>query len=589
MKRLNDYRMRLVLVGFVTAIVLGGGRAHAENTWTRKTDMPTTRYGLSTSVVGGKIYAIGGYGGFTRVDEYNPAMDTWTNKADMPTGRYFPSTSVVNEKIYVIGGESISSEPISTVEVYDPTTDTWTEQTEMPTRRFWFSTSVVDGIIYVIGGKPGVGDGSPHLGTVEAYDPTTDTWTPKASMPTGRSFSSTCVVDGKIYVIGGAMPGKSAVEAYDPETDTWTVKAPMPTARYMLGTSVVGGKIYTIGGWRHSADGPLYATVEVYDPVTDTWTNRPDMPVPTAGLSTSMVDGKIYAIGGALTTHNGIFIHTPAVYEYEIEPVVDFNGDGIVDCADMCIMVDHWHTDYPPCDIAPWPSGDGIVDVQDLILLSEHLFEEIFPPELIAYWKLDETEGYIAYNSIGDNHGILSGNPTWQPDSGQVAGALEFDGIDDYVETGFVLNPADGAFSVFAWIKGGAPGQVIISQNDGTGSSETWLGTDTSDGKLMTGLVPPPLGRFKPIPLESEYVITDGFWHHIGFVWDGANRYLYVDGVETAKDTTPAPHPLTYSDGGLYIGAGKNLDAASFFSGLIDDVRIYNQALSAEEIAALAQ
>jgi len=63
-----------------------------------------------------------------------------------------------------------------------------------------------------------------------------------------------------------------------------------------------------------------------------------------------------------------------------IIPIIDFNGDGIVNSADMCIMVDYWWgTDESLCDIGPTPLGDGIVDVQDLIVLAEHLFEE-FPP-----------------------------------------------------------------------------------------------------------------------------------------------------------------------------------------------------------------
>ena len=62
-----------------------------------------------------------------------------------------------------------------------------------------------------------------------------------------------------------------------------------------------------------------------------------------------------------------------------ISPVVDLNGDGVVDCADMCIIVDHWGENYPLCDIGPMPWGDGIVDILDLIVLAEHLFEE-FPP-----------------------------------------------------------------------------------------------------------------------------------------------------------------------------------------------------------------
>ena len=207
---------------------------------------------------------------------------------------------------------------------------------------------------------------------------------------------------------------------------------------------------------------------------------------------------------------------------------------------------------------------------------------------LIAHWALDETEGDIAYDSAGENHGTLSGDPAWQPSGGKIAGSLQFDGIDDYISTNFVLDPTDSTFSVFAWIKGDVPGKVVISQADGTGSGETWLGTESSQGKLMTGLVPPPAGRFVPQQLISEFVVTDGQWHHIGFAWDGSYRALYVDGIEVKRDAA-IQASLKSSDGGMYISAGKMLDVGSFFSGLIDDVRIYNLALNVEEIEGLAQ
>jgi hypothetical protein len=61
-----------------------------------------------------------------------------------------------------------------------------------------------------------------------------------------------------------------------------------------------------------------------------------------------------------------------------------------------------------------------------------------------------------------------------------------------------------------------------------------------------------------------------------------------VDGAEVARDAGTLPM-LKSSDGGLHIGAGKNLDAGRFWSGLMDDVRIYDQALSVEEIEKLAR
>jgi hypothetical protein len=267
------------------------------------------------------------------------------------------------------------------------------------------------------------------------------------------------------------------------------------------------------------------------------------------------------------------------MWQVSISPVVDLNGDGIVDAADMCIMVDHWGTDEPLCDIAPTPFGDGIVDVQDLTVLAKHLFEE---PGLIAYWMLDESQGIIAYESIADYSGTLIGGPVWQPDAGMVAGAIQLDGIDDYIITDYVLDPADGPFSIFAWIKGGAPGQVVLSQFN----KANWLRADTDLGCLTTELMPAAVGRFVPQPLKSESVITDGQWHRIGFVWDGANRALYVDDILVAEDTQAN---LQGSDSGLYIGTGKAMESGTYFSGLIDDVRIYNKALRPEETAALAQ
>jgi hypothetical protein len=210
------------------------------------------------------------------------------------------------------------------------------------------------------------------------------------------------------------------------------------------------------------------------------------------------------------------------------------------------------------------------------------------PVGVIAYWKLDEAEGSFALDVVGDSHGILHGQPQWQPDGGMKAGALQLDGIDDYVSTNFVIDPADGPLSIFAWIKGGAPGQGIISQTDGIGTGETWLGTEAVTGKLMTGLVPPQAGRTVPQPLVAEPIITDDQWYHVGLVWDGSYRHLYLDGTEVAKDVN-ALAMLKSATGGIYIGVGKNLDEGTFFSGMIDDVRIYNIALTPDEITALAQ
>ncbi len=189
---------------------------------------------------------------------------------------------------------------------------------------------------------------------------------------------------------------------------------------------------------------------------------------------------------------------------------------------------------------------------------------------LMAHWKLDEAEGVIAHDSADSKDGSLNGSPIWQPTAGKIDGALQFDGVDDYVSTAFVVNPADGPLSVFAWIKGGAPGQVIISQI----GAVSWLAADPAEGKLMTDLK--SSGRLGG-PLFSQAVIIDGEWHRVGLVCNTTNRMLYVDDAEVAND---AQAGLVGSTAGLYIGAGNNLSPASFFFGLIDDVRIHGRAVT---------
>jgi Tol biopolymer transport system component len=86
-------------------------------------------------------------------------------------------------------------------------------------------------------------------------------------------------------------------------------------------------------------------------------------------------DGSMLFFASDRSGQNGVF----DIWQVPIEPICDLNGDGIVDAADMCIVVDNWGTDNKLCDIGPMPWGDGFVDVEDLIVLAEHLFEE-FPP-----------------------------------------------------------------------------------------------------------------------------------------------------------------------------------------------------------------
>jgi N-acetylneuraminic acid mutarotase len=121
--------------------------------------------------------------------------------------------------------------------------------------------------------------------------PVENSWMRMASMPSlGRSYFGCIGVNGLVYAIGGGSSGLVPYNSvYDPESNGWATKQSMPSARLYFGIATWEGKIYCIGGQY----GPV-GTNEVYDVATDTWTTLAAMPTPRSYLCASAVDGKIY-------------------------------------------------------------------------------------------------------------------------------------------------------------------------------------------------------------------------------------------------------------------------------------------------------
>jgi hypothetical protein len=115
---------------------------------------------------------------------------------------------------------------------------------------------------------------------------------------------------------------------------------------------------------------------------------------------------------------------------------------------------------------------------------------------------------------------------------------------------------------------------VIVSQSEQSGASAVWLGTDAGTGALMTTITD---GGRLTRPLVSTVVVTDGAWHNVRLVWDGSLRCLYVDGQQVAADVRKMGK-LKASTAGLFFGVASNLDPTTFWSGLIDDIYLYNRA-----------
>jgi len=160
---------------------------------------------------------------FSTVEVYDPLTDTWTSAVDMPTPRSHMSTSVIDGVIYAVGGVApsakrnasrvISTRPLSLVEAYNPATHSWTVSLPpMPTARWSYGSSVIDGRICVSGGITSARDDAAAdeamgslvmLAAVEIYHPASEAWRASEDLATARGGLTTSFVEGKNYAIGG--------------------------------------------------------------------------------------------------------------------------------------------------------------------------------------------------------------------------------------------------------------------------------------------------------------------------------------------------------------------------------------------------
>ena len=197
----------------------------------------------------------------------------------------------------------------------------------------------------------------------------------------------------------------------------------------------------------------------------------------------------------------------------------------------------------------------------------------ISDPNLVCWWKLDEGQGTTAVDWSGHkNNGTLINGPKWV--TGYDEGALEFAGSGDYVNFSNTSNLPAGRSprSMCGW-----------ARTDTIASGWKWIAAYGSEGTslaMFIGMNGTDLyggGYGDDIFVSGFWEV--GVWHHICLTYDGTTARLYADGIEVAAEAKTWDLVLSRA----HIGRQVN-DLVEFWDGLIDDVRIYNKALTQEEI-----
>ncbi len=203
----------------------------------------------------------------------------------------------------------------------------------------------------------------------------------------------------------------------------------------------------------------------------------------------------------------------------------------------------------------------------------------VAPAKLVAHWKLDDGSGTVAIDSSGNGfNGTLLGGPTWTTGMEGMGGGLDFDGINDYVDFG---NPA-------TWPSGKS-----------SRSLAGWGKTDTIAGgyRWMAAYGSPGTGQALFIGMNGSTLVVGGYggdditvasiwkvgeWQHVAVTYDGAIAKAYLNGREVGSMGKNWNLVLSRA----HIGRQVN-DAAEFWNGSVDDVRLYDHALKAAEVKAL--
>jgi large repetitive protein len=200
---------------------------------------------------------------------------------------------------------------------------------------------------------------------------------------------------------------------------------------------------------------------------------------------------------------------------------------------------------------------------------------------LIGYWNFDEGSGTVAHDTSGSGYNGTVNGAAWT--TGQINGALSFNG-----GTAYVVTPNIGlgsSFSVSAWVNPAVTNQIGYARILETQyNSGLYLGVNSSGTKykfIVNSGAGSTSGCGLPLGCAEGGTVTAG-WRLVTATYDGTTATLYVDGTVVATDTFTAPSArnLPFYMGRYYAGGYG-------WNGSVDDVRLYNRALTATEVASI--
>ena len=568
--------------------------------------MTTARYNLMPVLLpNGQVLVEGSVGGSgsSSAELYNPTTGTWSLTSPMNAHRFVHTATLLpNGQVLVAGGWS-GSGYLSSAELYNPATGTWTATNAMTTPRTGHTATLLpNGKVLVAGGTgPALVDGVYALKSAELYDPATGKWTPTGEMANKHYMhTATLLPNGMVLVAGGENGSAlSSAELYNPATGTWTPTGAMTIARdYHTATLLPNGQVLVAGGHTgYVAAGDRFSSLssaELYNPATGTWTATTAMGTArTQHTATLLPNGAVLVASGQTGTN-----YTPIASAELYNPATEtwtatgdmntgrFTHKAILLPNDQVLLAGGW---------------DGLFGS----LSSAELYVcESTPPQ-------PPTNGLVAYYPFNGNANDASGNGNNGTVYGTTLSTNRFgftNSAYSFSRTGYtpptrkdeIYIPYSPTFNttnitVSVWVLEAADntGCVILSRFQygySTPSGQTWaIGRVAGHGNTNAAMVMAAAsahggtGNF----LYDVQPPPSNTWYQIASTYDGLTHKLFVNG-QPVNSVVLGIALNTAGNSGIGIGVSDQANGYwGAFEGRIDDVRIYNRALSASEVQQL--
>ena len=567
---------------------------------------------MAASVLNGKLYALGGMD-LKSVEIYDPVSGEWEAGIDLPYVISHANAVTANNKIYLVGGRGASGQPLNQTLCFDPSLNQWSSKANMPTARLIASLVWFENRIWVIGGS----NGGSTSKKVESYDPFSSSWQMETSLNLQRGSLVAWIANEKIYVGGGnnGSSDLSSIETYNPITKEWRLAGNLPENKNIADAVVLKDKVYVIAGATahntysnkvFAAD--LNASVEG---VYDLYRKDGDAPVGTPVVQTEYADGSVTAskmADGAVTaskiasnaiTTNELseqilkYLKPEITVQPQAQMVYAYSNASFSVTAEGKYLTYQWKKDGVDLtgetnatlnitdanatlhdgnysvmvsnDFGSVESGEVEVKISDSLLNG-----------LLAWWAFDGNGSDISGN---DRHSTPRN--TYSYVTGKVNQAIRI--VGDSVNPGTGTNGGHiiipyidsleiGNFAICLWVK-----EEQYHYNSG---GEDYI----NFGSLLK------IGNNEQLTFNSsvDSSINRNSWNHFSLNYGTVTKVGFLNGQQVMSDSWQIPSSVQYKKSaiGRHWWGGES-QSSTRLTCLIDDVRIYDRALSAEEVQAL--